>query len=97
MRSGFMLNFAENIGIDLAVEGSVEGIMKCFPQTFRGETQTTIVLDCFDSRKFTSADPIYQLPRTATFTSNFLNLCVEERSLGILNDFLEILPIIKTS
>jgi len=31
MRSGFMLNFAENIGIDLAVEGSIEGIMKCFP------------------------------------------------------------------
>jgi len=30
-RSGFMLDFAEDIGIDLAVEGGVEGIMKYFP------------------------------------------------------------------
>jgi len=31
MRSGFTLDFAEDIGIDLAVGGGVEGIMKCFP------------------------------------------------------------------
>jgi len=30
-RSGFILDFAEDIGIDLVVEGSVESIMKCFP------------------------------------------------------------------
>jgi len=30
MRSEFMLDFTEDIGIDLVVEGSVEGIMKCF-------------------------------------------------------------------
>jgi len=30
-RSGFTLDFAEDIGIDLAVEGNVEDIMKCFP------------------------------------------------------------------
>jgi len=30
-RSRFTLDFAEDIGIDLAVEGGVEGIMKCFP------------------------------------------------------------------
>jgi len=30
-RSGFMLDFTEDIGIDLVVEGGVEGIMKCFP------------------------------------------------------------------
>jgi len=30
-RSGFTLDFAEDIGINLAVEGNVEDIMKCFP------------------------------------------------------------------
>jgi len=29
-RSGFMLDFAEDIGTDLIVEDSVKGIMKCF-------------------------------------------------------------------
>jgi len=31
MKSGFTLNFTEDIGVDLVVEGGVEGIMKCFP------------------------------------------------------------------
>jgi len=30
-KSGFMLDFTEDIGIDLAAEGGVEDIMKCFP------------------------------------------------------------------
>ena len=97
MRSGFTLDFAKDIEIDLAVEGGVEGIIKCFLQTFQGETQVTIILNCFNSRKFTSTNPIHQLPKTMTFASNFLNQCVEERSLSVLNNLLEILPIIKTS
>ena len=44
-----------------------------------------------------STDPIHQLLETMTFISNFLNLCIEERSLGVLNDLLEILLVIKTS
>ena len=57
----------------------------------------TIILNCFNSREFTSTDLIHQLSRTMTFTSNFLNLHIKERSLGVLNDLLEILLIIKTS
>jgi len=56
-----------------------------------------IVFDGFDSRKFTSTNLIHQFPRTTTFIHNFLNFCVKEGSLDVLNYLLETLPIVETS
>ena len=56
-----------------------------------------IVFDGFDSRKFASTNLIHQFPRTTTFIHNFLNFCVKEGSLDVLNYLLETLPIVKTS
>ena len=54
-----MLNFAKDIGIDLAIKGSVERVIKHFPQTIQGETRIIIVFDGFDSGQFAFIDPIY--------------------------------------
>ena len=56
-----------------------------------------IVFDGFDSRKFASTNPIHQFPRTMIFIHNFLNFCVKEGSLDVLNYLFETFPIVKTS
>ena len=55
------------------------------------------MFDGFNGRKFASTNPIHQFPRTTTFICNFLNFCVKEGFLNILNYLLETLPIIETS
>ena len=56
-----------------------------------------IVFDGFGGRKFASTNPIYQFLRITTFIHSFLNFCIKERSLDVLNYFLEALPTVKTS
>ena len=55
------------------------------------------MFDGFDGRKFASTNPIHQFPRTMTFIRNFLNFCVKEGSLDVLNYLFETFPIVKTS
>ena len=64
---------------------------------FLGEAQAIIVFDGFGGRKFVSTNPIHQFLRATTFIHSFLNFCVKEESLDVLNYLLEALPTVKTS
>ena len=79
------------------IKSGVECTMESVSQAFWGQAQATIIFDGFDGWKFASANPIYQFPRAMTFVGNFLDFCVEESSLDVLNYLFEVLPIIETS
>ena len=56
-----------------------------------------IVLDGLNSRQLAFVDLINQLPWPMAFVHDILNFQVKKGSLGIFNDFLEFLPVLKTS
>ena len=76
---------------------SVEHVVKSIPKTLWGETRLIVVLDGFNSRKFSLLDPVHQLPWTTTFVRNFLDFVIEERSLSILDCRFERFPIFAAS
>jgi len=59
--------------------------------------QGAIVLDDFGGWEFIPVNPIHEFPRTFSFIDDFLNFFIKKGSLDILNNFLEVLPIFKTS
>ena len=71
--------------------------MECIPQAVEGETMLSIMGNSFNGREFSSFNPVHQLPGTATLIHNFLDFVVEEGSLGVFDNLLEFLPILKTS
>ena len=92
-----MLYFVDDVEVNLAIESSVEGIMECIPQAVEDETRLSIMGNGFDSREFSSFNPVHQLLGTATLIRNFLDFVVEEGSLGVFDDLLEFLSILETS
>ena len=92
-----MLYFVDDVGVDLVIESSIEGIVECIPQAVKSETRLFIMGNGFDGREFSSFNPVHQLPGTATLICNFLDFVVEEGSLGIFDSLLEFLPILETS
>ena len=92
-----MLCFVDDVGVDLAIESSVEGIVERFTQAVKGETRLSIMDNGFDGREFSSFNSVHQLPGTATLIHNFLDFVIEEGSLGVFDDLLEFLPILETS
>jgi len=92
-----VLYFIDDVEVDLVIESSVEGIMEYIPQAVEGETRLFIIGNGFDDRKFSSFNPVHQLPGTMTLICNFLNLVIKEGSLGVFDDLLEFLPILETS
>jgi len=92
-----VLYFVDDVGVNLAIENSVEGIVECFPQAVEGETRLSIMDNGFNGRKFSSFNLVHQLPGTMTLICNFLDFVIEEGSLGVFDDLLEFLPILETS
>jgi len=92
-----VLYFIDDVEVNLAIEGSVEGIMEHISQAVKGETRLSIMGNGFNGREFSSFNPVHQLPGTTTLIHNFLDFVIEEESLGIFDDLLEFLPILKTS
>ena len=92
-----MLYFIDDVGVDLAIESSIEGIVERFPQAVKGETRLSIMGNGFDGREFSSFNSVHQLPGTTTLIRNFLDFVIEEGSLGVFDDLLEFLLILKTS
>ena len=92
-----MLYFVDDVEVDLAIESSVEGIMEHIPQAVEGETRLSIMGNGFDSREFSSFNPVHQLSGTTTLIRNFLDFVVEEGSLDVFDNLLEFLPILETS
>ena len=93
----FLLEFVKNFDVDLTMKRSVERVVKSVPKTLRGETRLIVVLDGFDSRKFSLLDLVHQLPWTMTFVRDFLDFVIKERSLGILDCRFERFPIFAAS
>jgi len=56
-----------------------------------------VEFDCLDSRKLAFVDPIHQLPWSAAFIRDFLNLQLKKGSLGVFYNFLESLPVLQAS
>ena len=73
-----MLEFVKNFDVDLTMKRSVERVVKSVPKTLRGETRLIVVLDGFDSRKFSLLDLVHQLLWTTTFVRNFLDFVIKE-------------------
>ena len=55
----FLLEFIKNFDVDLTMKRSVERVMKSVPKTLRSETRLIVVLDGFDSRKFSLLDSVH--------------------------------------
>ena len=55
------------------------------------------MLDGFGGWEFMPVNPTHQLPETFSFIGDFLNFFIKKGSLDILKNFLEVLPIFKTS
>ena len=72
-----MIDFIEDFNVDLVVLSCIESIIKYIPQTFWGQAQLTIMLDCLGSRKFLPIDPISKFPRAFSFVGNFLDFIIE--------------------
>ena len=56
----------------------------------------TIVVDSFNSREFSSPNPVYQLSWTTSLIRNFLNFFIKKGSLDVSNYLLEFLLVFKT-
>ena len=56
----------------------------------------TIVIDGLNGGKFSSLNPVHQLPQTMILVHNFLNFIVKKGSLDVFNYLLEFLPIFET-
>jgi len=93
----FVLDFVQNIEIDLMMQGSIEGVVEGVPQTVRGKTWRSVMLDSFSCWKFSFLDPIYKFPRASTLVCNFLNFAIKERPLSFFNSRLEGLSDVSTS
>ena len=92
-----MLYFVNDVGVDLAIESSVEGIVERIPQAVESETRLSIMGNGFDGREFSSFNPVHQLSGTTTLVRNFLDFVIKEGSLSVFDDLLEFLPILETS
>ena len=92
----FVLDFIDNIEVDLLIESSIESIVECIPQTVESKTRLSLVGDGFDGWEF-SFYPVHQFLETTIFICNFLNFVIKEWFLGVFDNLLEILPILKTS
>ena len=75
----------------------IESIVKCFPEIFKLNTRTSIILDHFDNWEFSFFDPIHELPGTVFLVSNFIDFLIKELFLCFLDCFFEFLPIVQTS
>jgi len=95
--TGFALDFVQNIEINSTMQGSIEGVVKGVPQTVRGKTQRSVMLDSFSCWEFSFLDPIHKFPRASTLVHNFLNFAIKERPLSFFNSRLEGLPGVSTS
>ena len=93
----FVLDFVDNVEVDLSIESSVECIVKHIPQTVESKARLFVICDGFDGWEFSSFYLVHQFSEPTTFICNFLNFVVKERSLGVFDNLLEILPILKTS
>ena len=93
----FWLDLVKNFDVDLTMKRSVERVVKSIPKTLQCETRLIVVLDGFDSRKFSLLDPVHQLSWTTTFVRDFLDFVIEEQSLGILDHRFERFPIFAAS
>ena len=93
----FVLDFVDDVKVNLTIESGIEWIMEHILQTVKSETWLSIMSDGFDGWEFSSLYPVHQFPGTSTFICNFLDFIVEERSLGIFDNLLEFLPILETS
>lgn len=93
----FVLDFVDDVKVNLTIESGIECIMEHVLQTVKSETWLSIMSDGFDGWEFSSLYPVHQFPGTSTFICNFLDFIVEERSLGIFDNLLEFLPILETS
>jgi len=92
-----VLYFVDDVEVNLVVESSIEGIMEHIPQAVKSETRLSIMGNGFDSREFSSFNLVHQLPGTMTLICNFLDFDIKEGSLGVFDNLLEFLPILKTS
>ena len=92
-----VLYFVNDVEVDLAIKSSVKSIVEHIPQAVKGKARISIIVDGFDGRKFTSLDPVHQLPQTATLIQDFLDFVIEEGSLGVFNALLEFLLILEAS
>ena len=70
--------------------------MERIPQAVEDEIRMSIMVDGFNGRDFSSLDPVYQLPQTMTLIRNFLDFVIEKGPLGVFDNLLEFLPILKT-
>ena len=95
--TGFALDFVQNIKIDSTMQGGIEGVVESIPQTVRGKTQRSIMLDSFSCWEFLFLDPIHKFPRASTLVRNFLNFAIKERPLSFFNSRLEGLSGVSTS
>ena len=93
----FVLDFVDDVEVDLSIESSVECVVKHIPQTVESKARLSVICDGFDGWDFSSFYPVHQFPGPATFICNFLNFVVKERSLGVFDNLLKILPILETS
>ena len=50
----FVLDFVDDIEVDLLIESSIEYIVERIPQTVESKTRLFIMSDGFDGRKFSS-------------------------------------------
>ena len=50
----FVLDFVDDIEVDLLIESSIEYIVERIPQTVESKTRLSIMSDGFDGQKFSS-------------------------------------------
>ena len=93
----FVLDFVDDVEVNLSIESSIECIVEHIPQTVESKTRLSIMSDGFDGREFSSLYLVHQFPGTMTFICNFWNFVIEEWSLSVFDSLLEFLPILETS
>jgi len=52
--------------------------VKGIPQTIRGKTRRTVILDGFGSRELSFLDPIHKLPGTSALICDLFDFAIEE-------------------
>ena len=55
----FVLDFVDNVEVDLSIESSIESIMEHVPQTVKSKTRLSLIGDGFDGWEFSSFYPVH--------------------------------------
>ena len=74
----FVLDFVDDVEVDLLIESSIKSIVERVPQTVKSKTRLSLIGDGFDGWEFSSIYLVHQFPGTAIFICNFLNFVVKK-------------------